>query len=166
MVNAEKYLAFLRAWKSNPLLAASLRAQMPLDATPALRVRDPRVKAAFSMAPGVFPGFGMDEEGLAQLKIPAYIIVGAQDTQTPAEEHAAFAARHAPRTLLEVLPGPVDHEIFVNECDTECDTFGRDMMPAGCVDPAGVDRAALHQHIGARAVVFFDDMLKVSREVR
>src|SRR5262249_49082639 len=39
-----------------------------------------RIKAAFAMAPGIVQAFGMDEGGLRQLKVPAYITVGAADT--------------------------------------------------------------------------------------
>jgi hypothetical protein len=45
----------------------------------------------------------------------------------------------------------VDHEIFVNECDEE----GRDEFPEACIDAPGVDRAAIHQDVGAAVLKFF-----------
>jgi len=143
MVNPDKYLAYQRAWKNNALVPASLRKALPLDAKPALKVADSRVKAVFAMAPGDLPGFGMDEQGVAQLKVPAYIIVGARDTQAPPEENAEFAAKYAPHAQLDVMPGLVDHEIFANECDQEgrdsADVFRyqpeRSAKPAKLVDP-------------------------------
>jgi predicted dienelactone hydrolase len=112
------------------------------------------------MAPGDIQGFGMDEEGLRQMAIPAYLIVGAGDTTTPPEDNAGFAAKHIPDARLEVLPGPVGHEIFGNECDQ----IGRDNYAEACNDAPGVDRAELHEHIGAAAVRFFDAHLNVQRQ--
>jgi predicted dienelactone hydrolase len=103
------------------------------------------------MAPGIVKAFGMDEAGLAQMTIPTYITVGARDTQTPAEENAAFAAKHIPNAEFVIIPGPVDHEIFVNECDDE----GRDEFPEACIDAQGVDRAAIHRGVGEAALKFF-----------
>lgn len=151
-VNPARFENYQRWWKQNPVVPAYLRDAMQVDAKPALGVRDARIKAAFAMAPGDIQGFGMDEAGLARMAIPAYIIVGAGDRSTPPEDNAAFAARHMPRARLEVLPGPVGHEIFGNECDP----IGRDNTPEACVDAAGVDRAALHRHIGDAALRFFN----------
>ena len=82
------------------------------------------------MAPGIIKAFGMDEAGLAALKVPVYITVGARDTQAPPAENAEFAAKYIPGAELAVIPGDVDHEIFVNECDDE----GRDEFPEACID--------------------------------
>jgi len=156
-VNADKYLAFQTRWRNNLMVPEHLRAEMPLDPGPALDVRDGRVKAAFAMAPGIIQAFGMDEAGLEAMPIPAYITVGARDTQTPPGPNAEFAAKHIPNAELVVIPGLVDHEIFVNECDEE----GRDEFPEACIDAPGVDRAAIHQSVGEAAVKFFGEALGV-----
>jgi predicted dienelactone hydrolase len=155
MVNPDKYLAFQRGWKNNKMVPEYLREDLPLDPTPALSVREPRVKAVFSMAPGIIKAFGMDEAGLGELKVPTYIIVGARDTQTPPKDNAAFAAEHIPQAELNILPGDIDHEIFVNECDEE----GKDEFPEACIDAPGVDRHSLHATIGDAALTFFDKHL-------
>ncbi len=103
------------------------------------------------MAPGVIQAFGMDETGLGNLKRPTYITVGAGDTQTPADENAEFAAEQIPGAELVIIPGDVDHEIFVNECNQ----IGRDEFPEACVDAPGVDRAAIHRSVGDAALRFF-----------
>ena len=159
-VNPDLFLAYQRRWKENEVVPAYLRQQMRLDAEPARNVRDNRVKAAFAMAPGDIQGFGMDEAGLRQMAIPAYIIVGAGDTTTPPEENAEFAAKYIPDAQLDVLPGPVGHEIFGNECDQ----VGRDNYPEACIDAPGVDRAKLHDYIGNTALRFFDTNLNVQRQ--
>ena len=150
-VNRDKYLAFQQGWHNNKMVPAHLRDALPLDPEPALDVADPRIKAVFSMAPGIVKAFGMDDAGLAQLKVPTYITVGARDTQTPPADNAEFAAKHIPGAELAIIPSKVDHEIFTNECDQE----GKDEFPEGCIDAEGVDRTAIHREIGAAALKFF-----------
>jgi predicted dienelactone hydrolase len=159
-VDPDAFLAFQRHWKETFVVPPYLRAEMDLDAGPALDVRDKRVKAAFAMAPGDVQGFGMTAAGLGRMAIPAYIVVGEGDTTTPPAENAAFAAEHIPGAVLDILRGPVGHEIFGNECDR----IGRDNFPAACVDAQGVDRALLHDRIGDAALAFFDAKLGVQRQ--
>lgn len=156
-VDAEKFLAFQRLFINNPRIPERIRRDLPLDAAPALEVRDRRVKAVFSMAPGIVQAFGMTAEGLRQLDIPAFLTVGAGDTQTPPKENAVFAAENIPGAKLWVIPGPVGHEIFTNECDQE----GKEEFPGACIDEAGVDRRALHGVIAATALQFFGTALGV-----
>ncbi len=158
-INPDLFLQYQRVWKNNQVVPAYLREQMRLDAEPALDVRDDRVKAAFAMAPGDIQGFGMDAAGLRHMAIPVYIIVGAGDTTTPPKENAEFAAKYIPHAQLDVLPGPVGHEIF----DNECDQIGRDNYPEACSDAPGVDRAKLHEYIGNAALKFFDRNLGVQQ---
>jgi predicted dienelactone hydrolase len=158
-VNPKLFAAYQQGWKNNEMVPAYVREQMIVDAKPALGVRDIRVKAAFSMAPGDIQGFGMDAAGLRRTAVRVYIIVGAGDTTTPPKENAEFAAKYIPHAELDVLAGPVNHEIFGNECDQ----VGRDNYPEACVDAAGVNRAELHEHIGRAALRFFDSALKVQR---
>lgn len=158
-INPDLFLEYQRGWKNNQMVPAYLREQMRLDADPARDVRDDRVKAVFAMAPGDIQGFGMDEAGLRQMTIPAYIIVGASDSTTPPKENAEFAAKHIQHAQLDVLPGQVNHEIFTNECDQA----GRDNYPEACIDAPAVDRAKLHEYIGNTALKFFDANLGVQR---
>jgi predicted dienelactone hydrolase len=160
-INPDLFLAYQTFWRNNPVVPAHLRGELPLDAEPARDVHDGRVKAAFSMAPGDLPGFGMDENGPRQLAIPTYIIVGARDTQAPPRDNAEFAAKYVPNAHLDVLPGLVDHEIFVNECDA----LGRDTWPEACIDAPGIDRSKLHEYIGNAALKFFDDALGIRRVI-
>jgi predicted dienelactone hydrolase len=99
----------------------------------------------------------MDEAGLRKMPIPAYITVGAHDTQAPAGPNAEFAAANIPNAQLAILPGAVDHEIFVNECNAD----GRDEFPEACIDAPSVDRAAIHEIVGKAAVNFFRAALRM-----
>ena len=65
-VHADKFLAFQKGWKNYQTVPAHLRDELPLDPAPALDVRDPRIKAACAMAPGIIKAFGMDEAGLGR----------------------------------------------------------------------------------------------------
>jgi len=157
-VNADRYRAFQARWHNDPMIPEHLRSEIPVDPEPALHVRDPRVTAAFAMAPGIVKAFGMDETGLGKMTIPVYITVGARDTQTPPGPNAEFAAANIPGAQLAIIPGPVDHEIFVNECNEE----GRDEFPEACIDAPGVDRAAIHEAVGSAAVRFFREAFGVA----
>jgi predicted dienelactone hydrolase len=158
-INPELFMQYQQGWKNNQLVPPYIRDEMRVDAQPATNLRDRRVKAAFAMAPGVVQAFGMDAAGLRHMAIPAYIIVGAGDRETPPEENAVFAAKYSPHAQLDILPGPVGHEIFGNECDAT----GRDNFPDSCNDAPGVDRAKLHAYIGSAALAFFDKALGVRR---
>jgi predicted dienelactone hydrolase len=159
-INPDKYLAFQRGWRNNQMVPEYLRNELPLDAAPALDVHDKRVKAVLAMAPGIVQAFGMDEAGLRQLTVPTYITVGAGDTQAPPKDNAEFAARHIPHAELYVIPGRVDHDIFINECNED----GRNEFPQACIDAPGVDRGKIHASIGDAALRFFDAGLKVARD--
>jgi predicted dienelactone hydrolase len=150
-VNAERFAKFQALFAHNPLIPPPMRAELKIDPAPALHMRDPRIKAALAMAPGIIQAFGMDAAGLSKVRIPVSIMVGASDSQTPPAANGAFAAHHIPGAQLWIIPGAVDHEIFTNECDAE----GRDEFPEACIDKPGVDRHAIHGEIAARALAFF-----------
>lgn len=156
-INPEKFLAFQRIFINNKQIPEHIRSKLPLDVRPALDVQDKRVRAVLAMAPGIIQVFGMDADGLRHLSVPTYLLSGAEDKQVPPKEDAEFAAKYIPNAKLWVIPGPVGHEIFTNECNEE----GRDETPEGCIDAPGVDRAKLHEAIGAAALKFFGGSLHV-----
>ena len=152
-------LAVVAFLNESGMVPEHLRNELPLDVTPALDVHDKRVKAVFAMAPGILQAFGMDAAGLRQLTVSTYITVGAGDTQAPPKDNAEFAARHIAHAELDVMPGRVDHDIFVNECNDD----GKDEFPQACIDAPGIDRRSIHARIGEAAVKFFDASLNVPR---
>src|SRR5262249_42820756 len=99
-VNPEKYLAFQRGWRNNPMVPEYLRNELPLDARPALDVHDQRVKAVLAMAPGIVQAFGMDEAGLRQLAAPTYITVPSAPA-TPRRR-----PRTTPSSPRDISPAP------------------------------------------------------------
>ena len=77
----------------------------------------------------------------------------------PSDATALLAARHIAHAELYVIPGRVDHDIFINECDDD----GRNEFPQACIDAPGVDRGKIHAQIGDAALKFFDTSLNVPR---
>jgi hypothetical protein len=112
---------------------------------------------AKQVLPGIVQAFGMDDAGLGQLTVPAYITLDAGDTQTPAKNNAEFAAKYIPHSELYVIPGQVDPEIFVNECNHD----GKDELPEACIDAPSVDRGEIHKTVGNAALRFFNGSLNV-----
>lgn len=158
-VNRDRFLAFQRRWADDPVLPPHVKKRLPILASPALHVHDPRVKAVFAMAPGIITAFGFDEARLGHLRVPTYIIAGAADSVVPVVDNAELAAPHIPGAQLTILPGPVQHYVFMNECDEE----GKAEFLEACGDDPSVDRAALHQFIGSEALRFFDSSLGIAR---
>jgi predicted dienelactone hydrolase len=83
------------------------------SATP--RRPDPRIKAVVALAPWNGPVFG--EDSLGRIKIPALVIVGSQDTVTPAERDAfvIFNRLGSADKSLAVFQN-ADHDIYVDKC--------------------------------------------------
>ena len=115
---------------------------------------DPRVKAAFAMAP---LSMIFDEHGFDNVHIPVYLYYGQNDHVLPPEANA----RHIQplvRTLAGVKEIPkADHWVFLPPCSAELEKE----IPVMCRDPEGVDRAKAHAQINADALAFFRKTLDV-----
>ena len=59
-----------------------------------------------------------------------------------------------------MIPGRVDHDIFVNECNED----GRNEFPQACIDAPSVDRGRIHALIAEAALRFFGASLNVPRD--
>jgi predicted dienelactone hydrolase len=115
---------------------------------------DPRVKAAFAMAP---LSLIFDEHGFDRVHIPVYLYYGQNDHVLPPEANA----KHI-QPLISSLAGvkeipKADHWVFLPPCSPEL----AKEIPAMCRDPQGVDRAKAHAQINADALVFFRKTLDV-----
>ncbi|PWK88682.1 hypothetical protein BV497_10520 [Fulvimonas soli] len=117
---------------------------------------DPRVRAAFVMAPLslLFDGHGFDG-----VRIPVYLYYGANDRVLPPEANARHIAPLI-RTLAAVKEVPhADHWVFLPPCSP---ALARE-IPDLCRDPAGVDRAKVHAQVNADALAFFRKALGAGR---
>lgn len=114
---------------------------------------DPRIKAAFVMAPAM--KVAMTTDSLKSIETPVHIVVGEQDDQAIPEYNAKPIAALIPGATLEILP-KVTHYTFLPTCNEQ---GNRDFRML-CTSPSGVDRDSVHQHVARMAVDFFARHLK------
>jgi predicted dienelactone hydrolase len=110
--------------------------------------RDPRIKAAFAIAPVV--GGAMRRDSLEMIAVPVQIVVGSDDDQAVPRFNAEPMAKAIPNEKLDILP-KVTHYSFLPVCNDRGKNYAKEL----CIDPAGVNREALHREVAARAVEFF-----------
>ena len=113
---------------------------------------DPRVKAAFVMAPfsSVF-----DSKGLAKIKRPVFVYYAADDrVLLPRYNALHIAPLIRTRVALKEVPN-AGHYVFLAPCTPE---LTRD-APDICEDPRGTDRPAVHRQINESALAFFEQAL-------
>jgi predicted dienelactone hydrolase len=116
---------------------------------------DPRVKAAFAMAP---LSLVFDEAGAGAIDRPVFLYYGDHDRVLRPNENAARLAPLVP-TLVGLKPvAGADHWVFIPPCSPE---LAKD-DPMICADSPGVSRAALHAQIEADALSFFRATLHVA----
>lgn len=115
---------------------------------------DPRVKAAFVMAP---LSLIFDEHGFDNVRIPVFLYYGQNDRVLLPDENARHIAPLL-KTLVAVKEVPrADHWVFLAPCS---DALAKEVGPL-CSDPPGVDRAKTHAQINADALAFFRKTLDV-----
>lgn len=106
-----------------------------------------RVKAAVVMAPA---SILFDREGLSGVKIPLRLYGAQDDAVTRNAWHVSRIAAALPTpTPVNMVPG--GHFVFLAPCSPGL----RAEAPQLCVDPPGVDRAAIGRKIGEELVEFF-----------
>jgi predicted dienelactone hydrolase len=115
--------------------------------------RDPRVRAVFAMAPALGPAFL--PESLAHIDIPVAIVAGAGDDVVPVGSVESLAAV-IPRAEFSKLPAPTGHYVFIGLCLDAA----RAVLPWGCNDPPGVDRAVVEAKTAGLAEAFFDRSMR------
>jgi predicted dienelactone hydrolase len=114
---------------------------------------DPRVKAAFVIAPAVIQGIRFDS--LRAIRKPVGIALGSGDTVAPPDTNGELAAKLIPGATIDVLPG-VRHYDFLPLCGP-----GGSVLPAAyCAESPGVDRQAAHDRVIHDAIAFFDRTLR------
>jgi predicted dienelactone hydrolase len=114
--------------------------------------RDPRVRAAFLIAPAL--GYGVDAKSLGTIRVPFYVVVGKADSIATPSTNAELFAKGVRGAKLEILPG-VTHYDFLSPCTD----FGRQVAGDYCL--SAVDRVAMHDHVARKALAFFRDALNV-----
>lgn len=115
---------------------------------------DPRVKAAFVMAP---LSLLFDKTGAAAIHRPVDLWYGQHDHVLLPKENAAHLAPLIP-TLTRVTVVPkADHWVFLAPCSP---ALAKDAKTI-CTDPPGVNRLKVHAQLNADALTFFRQTLAV-----
>jgi len=116
---------------------------------------DPRVKAAFAMAP---LSLIFDKAGAAAIDRPVFLYYGENDqVLLPAENALHIKPLIGTLTGITMVP-KADHWVFLAPCSAELAKDAGEI----CRDPAGVDRAQVHQQINADALAFFRKTLGIA----
>jgi predicted dienelactone hydrolase len=118
---------------------------------------DPRVKAAFVMAPfsSVF-----DAAGLAHIDRPVFLYYGQHDEVLPPRYDVLHIAPLI-KTLAGITMIPnAGHYVFLSPCSPELARGNADI----CQDPPGVDRVAVHRQLNASALSFFEKTLRITQQ--
>lgn len=124
--------------------------------------RDPRVRAAFAIAPVFAEGFGAKD--VADINIPVQIVVGAGDTVAPPATNAERYAALIHGAKLAVIPGQVGHYDFVPVCSEKGKNAPAPNFQRLCHDAPGVNRHKVQNDVAGMAVAFFDKNLGAGRD--
>lgn len=109
---------------------------------------DPRVKAAFAMAP---LSLVFDQAGIASIDRPVFLYYG-QDDEVLQPEYNALHIAPLMKNLVDIKMIPkAGHYVFLSPCSAK---LAKD-APGICRDPPGVDRLKAHARINADALAFF-----------
>jgi predicted dienelactone hydrolase len=109
---------------------------------------DPRIKAAFAMAP---QSLVFDKAGLASINRPVFLYYG-QDDEVLRPKYNVLHAAPLISTLAGVKMIPkAGHYVFLAPCSRELAKEAAEI----CRDPPGVDRAKVHAQVNADALDFF-----------
>lgn len=117
-------------------------------------VSDPRINAAFVMAPAL--GFLFDRAGLADMRVPIRLYRPSADEVL----RHPFNAEHVRLNLpappeYEVVEG-AGHYVFLTPCPASL----RRGLPEICVDPPDIDRVQFHAKLNAEMIEFFRRTLR------
>lgn len=136
-------------------LAQSAQTQASLARSDA-SYRDPRIKAAFAIAPALGPAF--DATSFADVRVPIALIAGSADTTVPVATNIRRIAGFLPKARFALLEG-AGHYTFLDVCTPAA----ADALPAFCKDGPGVKRESAHADAIGRVDAFFAANLPAQR---
>lgn len=116
---------------------------------------DPRIKAAFAMAP---QSLVFDKTGLASINRPVFLYYG-EDDEVLRPRYNALHIAPLINTLADIKMIPkAGHYVFLAPCSPKLAEAAADI----CRDPPGVNRVEAHAQINANALAFFRKTLALS----
>lgn len=167
-----RYVGFCKQYPRDAEMCAGLEKAEALMGTTRMKVyfagvqsmldrwgnpHDPRVKAAFAMAP---VSFVFDKTGLASIDRPVFLYY-AQDSHILPPKANALHIAPLIKTLVGIKMVPkADHFVFIGPCSAKL----AKAVPRICNDPPGVNRAKAYAEIDAEALNFFRTALISSRQ--
>jgi len=110
--------------------------------------RDPRINAAFAIAPAL--GEAFDQGSFASVTIPVALLAGAADVTAPVDTNIRRIGGLMPQATVTIVPG-ASHYTFMDVCEPEV----VEHLAMICKDAPGVDRAAVHAQTAERVRDFF-----------
>ena len=109
---------------------------------------DPRIKSAFVMAP---LSLIFDKSGVASINRPVFLYYGQADQVLNPKYNVLHIAPSIQKLAgIKTIP-KAGHYVFLSPCSPQLTKEAQDI----CIDPPGVDRAAVHRQIDADALAFF-----------
>lgn len=121
--------------------------------------RDPRVKAAFAMAPAW--AWLFDEYNLQKISIPVYLIAADEDKVLVTRNNAGFFSKHIPGAFFKAISGKAGHYIFISFLNSEQRKKADPNQSLNFLfeEDASIDRAWIQQQVSNEAVRFFKENL-------
>ncbi|HEY2023821.1 alpha/beta hydrolase family protein [Paraburkholderia sp.] len=110
--------------------------------------RDPRINAAFAIAPAL--GEAFDSGSFAGVTIPVALLAGGADVTAPIDTNIRRIGALMPQATVTIVPG-ASHYTFLDRCEPAV----VEHLALICKDAPGVDRAAVHAQTAARVRDFF-----------
>ncbi|WP_186001708.1 MULTISPECIES: alpha/beta fold hydrolase [Corallococcus] len=121
--------------------------------------QDPRVKAAFAMAPGMAASF--EARDTADIQRPVELVLAKGDELMPHARHGLHLSALLPvASTTTVVLEDAGHFSFLPECYPK----GFDVIAMLCKDPVAGTRAASHARTSAEGVAFFRRTLDVRQQ--
>lgn len=122
--------------------------------------RDPRIKAAFIMAPAW--GWIFDEKDLSKISIPTYLIASSADDVLFTQNNAGFFARNIPKSTFQEISGKANHYVFITALNEKQKQEVN--LPARLnfliEDDVSVDRVWIQSEVSQEAARFFNSLFK------
>jgi predicted dienelactone hydrolase len=117
--------------------------------------REPRIKAAFIMAPAW--SWIFDENSLAQISIPTYLIAAEADRVVVTKNNAGLFARYIPHSIYQAIPGKGDHFIFISALNDRQKKMATPNTQFDFLlqDDSSVDRSWIQLQVSEEATRFF-----------
>ena len=109
-------------------------------------IADPRVRAIVIMAPAI--GYAFDKAALENVRVPVRLYRPSADEMLPQGWHGDRIAQLLPVPPENVVLEGAGHFVFLAPCPWTLALRAKQI----CTDPAGIDRAAIHEKLNSEMI--------------